>query len=63
MEGEGNEKSFNRFDLGCASIVRGDCCHLGVLLAGNGNGYWVFFIVLTSVLTFLAITRATKLAE
>ena len=36
---------------------------IGVLLAGNGNGYWVFFIVLTSVLTFLAITRATKMAE
>ncbi|MFC0014129.1 MULTISPECIES: hypothetical protein [Allobacillus] len=36
---------------------------MGVLLAGRGNDYWVFLIVLTSILTFLAITRATKLAE
>lgn len=63
MEGEGNEKSFNRFDLGCASIVRGDCCIHWRSFSREWKWLLGFFIVLTSVLTFLAITRATKLAE
>ncbi|MBR7554011.1 hypothetical protein ACFFJI_02395 [Allobacillus sp. GCM10007491] len=36
---------------------------IGILLAGRGNDNWVFFVVLTSILTFSAITRATKLTE
>lgn len=63
MEGEGNEKSFNRFDLGCASIVRGDCCIHWRSFSREWKWLLGFFHRFDLCFDVLAITRATKLAE